>query len=162
MGEGERKRGWEKRIERKGRERRKSKSFSIYISRKGWLSISNNVIITQEIIHIIKRKRDRGGLLRVKLNMEKAYDSMEWNFFVKIIKNLGFFEQFWNLILFCLSLVTYSLLLKVLLSVILLHKKGLDNMILFLLIYLLLELKLFQNFYFRLKTLQILSILKSR
>lgn len=44
--------------------------------------------------------------------MKKAYDSMEWNFIIKIMRHLGFFKQFCNLILSCLNSITYSLLLN--------------------------------------------------
>lgn len=39
--------------------------------------ISDNVIVSHKIIHTIKGEKGKGSLLGVKLDMEKAYDSME-------------------------------------------------------------------------------------
>lgn len=44
--------------------------------------------------------------------MEKAYDSIEWNFIIKIMRHLGFSEQVYNLVLACLNSISHSLLLN--------------------------------------------------
>ena len=43
-------------------------------------AISENFIITDEIIHLMGKKKGRGGLMLLKMDMEKAYDRLEWNF----------------------------------------------------------------------------------
>ena len=40
----------------------------------------DNAIIAQEVIHTICRKRGRVGYMALKIDLEKAYDKLEWNF----------------------------------------------------------------------------------
>ena len=40
----------------------------------------DNAIIVQEIIHSMSRKRGRGGSMAIKIDLEKAYDRLEWSF----------------------------------------------------------------------------------
>jgi hypothetical protein len=40
-------------------------------------SIQDNSIMAHELFHTMKYKRGRGGLMALKLDMKKAFDSME-------------------------------------------------------------------------------------
>lgn len=40
----------------------------------------DNVIIVQEIIHTMSKKKGRGGLMVIKIDLKKAYDRLEWSF----------------------------------------------------------------------------------
>ena len=40
----------------------------------------DNVIIAQEIIHSLGKKRGRTGYMALKIDLEKAYDKLEWSF----------------------------------------------------------------------------------
>ena len=53
-------------------------------------SIHDNIILAHEVFHSMKQKRGNGGLMALKLDMEKAFDSIEWNFLLKIFSLLGF------------------------------------------------------------------------
>jgi hypothetical protein len=59
----------------------------------------------------MKQKKGNGGLMALKLDMEKAFDSMEWNFLLKILKLLGFHPIWINWISQCLSISSFSILL---------------------------------------------------
>ena len=41
---------------------------------------SNNVIIAQEIIHSLGKKKGGVGYMVLKIDLEKAYDKIEWSF----------------------------------------------------------------------------------
>ncbi|KAK5792684.1 hypothetical protein PVK06_033801 [Gossypium arboreum] len=45
----------------------------------GW-SISDNIIITQEIIHSIRSRKTGRSWMAIKLDLEKAYDRISWDF----------------------------------------------------------------------------------
>ena len=47
------------------------------------------------------------GLAAIKLDMSKAYDRVEWGFLEKIMRKLGFADQWVDLIMKCVTTVTY-------------------------------------------------------
>ena len=40
----------------------------------------DNAIVVQELIHTISKKKGQGGYMAIKVDLEKAYDKIEWNF----------------------------------------------------------------------------------
>lgn len=46
--------------------------------------IQENTIVIQEIFHHLKKKRGRNRLMPNKIDMEKAFDCMEWSFVLTI------------------------------------------------------------------------------
>ena len=48
----------------------------------------------------------------IELHMSKAYDRVEWNFLVKIMKRMGFNQQWIDRIKRCLSSVSYSFIIN--------------------------------------------------
>ena len=40
--------------------------------------IQDNTIIAQEVIHAVKNSKGKQGYMALKMDMEKAYDRMEW------------------------------------------------------------------------------------
>lgn len=61
--------------------------------------IVENTLIAQEIASIIfKKTRGKCGLMRIKLDMRKAYDMVEFNFSMKILHYKGFSKKVCNLI----------------------------------------------------------------
>lgn len=40
----------------------------------------DNMIITQEIIHTMSKKKGKIGFMAIKIDLEKAYDRLEWHF----------------------------------------------------------------------------------
>ncbi|XP_043709024.1 uncharacterized protein LOC122658177 [Telopea speciosissima] len=81
--------------------------------------ISDNVFLAHEIFHYIKRqKRDKKKLLGIKLDMKKAYDRMEWPFIKESLIRMGFCVKWVELIMKCITSVSYSLLVNGVLSAI--------------------------------------------
>lgn len=87
-----------------------SSSFQAAFVSGSW--IFGNSIITQEIIHSMKRKQGNKAWIRVKIDMNKTYYKMEWNLILQIMNRLGFSSHFCQLIHQCLSSVSYSFLLN--------------------------------------------------
>ena len=50
--------------------------------------------------------------MAVKLDMNKAYDRVEWGFIEKIMEHMSFHERWINLIMHCITTVTYSVLIN--------------------------------------------------
>ncbi|XP_043700381.1 uncharacterized protein LOC122651120 [Telopea speciosissima] len=76
-------------------------------------SISENVLIAHEAFHHLRHmKRERNYLATVKLDMQKAYDRIEWAFLSRILQKMGLCGKWVQLISQCVSTVSYSFLLN--------------------------------------------------
>jgi hypothetical protein len=71
-------------------------------------SIQDNSILAHELLHTIKSKRGRGGLMAVKIDMEKAFNRMEWSFLLAILHKLGFSDIWINWIRVCITSTSFS------------------------------------------------------
>ena len=61
-----------------------SESQSAFQSNK---AISNNILLAFELLHHMKtQKSKKADFITLKLDMSKAYDKVEWQFFIEIIK----------------------------------------------------------------------------
>ena len=75
-------------------------------------TIQDNTIMAHELYHSINSKRGRGGLMAVKIDMEKALDRMEWSFLLAILTKLGFHPTWINWIRICITSSSFSVLLN--------------------------------------------------
>lgn len=57
-----------------------------------------------EIVHSMRNKKCKVGWIGIKVNMHKAYDSVEWNVLCGILDNLGFSPWFIHLVFVFLRL----------------------------------------------------------
>lgn len=60
--------------------------------------IAKNSILAHEVGHYMKKKSGKGGFIGIKVDMAKAYDSIEWSFLINVLNSLGFNSHFCNLI----------------------------------------------------------------
>lgn len=70
--------------------------------------ITDNVLIAYECIHYLRNKRGKTGDCAIKLDMAKAYDRVEWGYLEAIMQALGFPDRWCNLIMKCVSSVSFS------------------------------------------------------
>ena len=75
--------------------------------------ITDNVLVAFELMHYVDHKRDeKDCFMVVKLDMSKAYDRVEWSFIEKVMERMGFHEKLINLIMHCITTVSYSILVN--------------------------------------------------
>ena len=73
---------------------------------------TDNVIIAQELIYSLRKRKGRTGYMVVKIDLEKAYDRLEWSFIKMVLEHFGFLENMINLIMSCVSTPTTTLLVN--------------------------------------------------
>ncbi|PKA48832.1 Putative ribonuclease H protein [Apostasia shenzhenica] len=73
--------------------------------------ISDNILLAQELFHSLNKGK-RGGNIALKLDMEKAYDRMEWSFVMQMLTKFGFSPIFRNIISNFISNSWFSLLIN--------------------------------------------------
>ncbi|XP_050242398.1 uncharacterized protein LOC126691394 [Quercus robur] len=71
---------------------------------------ADNVIIAQELIYSLGKRRGKDGYMVVKIDLEKAYDCLEWSFIRMVLIHFGFPVNIIKLILSCVSTTSTSLL----------------------------------------------------
>lgn len=67
-------------------------------------------MIAQEIIHHMNKKKGKSGYLLFKIDFEKAYDRVDWNFLRLTLSEFGFPSSIVNLNMNCTT--SSSLALK--------------------------------------------------
>lgn len=70
----------------------------------------DNVIIAQELIYSLRKRKGKTGFMVMKIDLEKAYDRLEWSFIKMVLKHFGFPESMINLIMSYVSSSTTALL----------------------------------------------------
>ncbi|KAK4274538.1 hypothetical protein QN277_017742 [Acacia crassicarpa] len=73
-------------------------------------SIHDNIVVGQEILHIMSKNRSRKGLMAVKIDLEKAYDRISWVFLKQVLLDIGLDTQFVDFLINCVSSVSYNVL----------------------------------------------------
>ena len=71
---------------------------------------ANNVIIAQEVVHRMRNKTGKKGLMAIKIDLEKAYDKLDWSFIIDSLKDVGVTNHFIELIWQCISSSSMNIL----------------------------------------------------
>ena len=72
----------------------------------------DNAVIVLELIHSISRKKGKMGYMAIKIDLEKAYDKLEWSFIRNMLLRINLPEDLIDLIISCVSSVSTSILLN--------------------------------------------------
>lgn len=68
--------------------------------------------MAHELIQTTKRKRGHEGLVRIKIDMSKVYDRLEWTFIDWVLKGNILCNQFRHLRMGYITLPTFTILLN--------------------------------------------------
>lgn len=63
-------------------------------------------------MHYQKEKEVKAYYMAVELDISKVYDRVEWKFLKKVMERMGFNEKCINLIMNCITTITYSMLIN--------------------------------------------------
>ena len=72
-------------------------------------SIHDNLLIAKEALNTFRKSKNKTGWCALKLDMEKAYDRIEWDFLWQTLKAFGFPPTWVSWIQECVSNVSYSI-----------------------------------------------------
>lgn len=73
--------------------------------------IADNILLATEIVRCYERKHNCPKCM-VKVDLRKAYDSSEWNVIETMMVELGFPKQYVEWVMKCITLVSYTMLVK--------------------------------------------------
>lgn len=74
--------------------------------------IAENTVNAQEIFHKVRKHKGKNGLMILKLDLQKAYDRLEWTFVMEAMKMWGFNEEVRKMMLNCISTINYTFLVN--------------------------------------------------
>ncbi|XP_019157963.1 PREDICTED: uncharacterized protein LOC109154684 [Ipomoea nil] len=72
-------------------------------------STLDNVVLTQEVIHNMTKAKGKKGFMVLKLDIHKAYDSLDWGFLEAVLSKFNFPSRLISLIMFSLKESTISI-----------------------------------------------------
>jgi len=70
----------------------------------------DNMIIAQEILHTMEKKKGRTGTMALKIDLKKAFDKLEWSFIHEILVHFNFSKNIIDIIMACISSTSVSIL----------------------------------------------------
>jgi hypothetical protein len=74
--------------------------------------ITDNTLMAHEIFHFFSHSHNKKGFVGIKTDMAKAYDRVEWDFLQATLTSMGFPNNIINIIMQCVTTVSFSILLN--------------------------------------------------
>ena len=71
---------------------------------------ADNIVVVQEVVHYMRRKKGKKGWMLLKLDLEKAYDRVRWDFLEDTLRAAGLSEDWVGRIMECVSGPSMSIL----------------------------------------------------
>ncbi|KAG8368848.1 hypothetical protein BUALT_Bualt15G0089400 [Buddleja alternifolia] len=66
-------------------------------------STHDNILVLQELAHTLAASHSKKGSMLIKLDLEKAYDKVRWDFLTQTLQDFHFPEKLVNLIMSCVE-----------------------------------------------------------
>ena len=70
----------------------------------------HNVLIAQELFYALDRKKGKEGYMAIRVDLEKAYDQLEWSFVNKVLHAFHFPQNIIKVIMSCVTSPRISIL----------------------------------------------------
>lgn len=64
--------------------------------------IIDNILITHEILHILMQGKSREHFMALKIDISKAYDLVEWEMIIGMMKNMGLQDKWQKWVMECM------------------------------------------------------------
>lgn len=73
-------------------------------------TIHHNIIIAQEMVHAMNKMTEKKEFMSIKIDLEKAYDRVNWNFVITCLEECWFPPELINIIKHCLCSSSFKIL----------------------------------------------------
>ncbi|XP_062007342.1 uncharacterized protein LOC133724594 [Rosa rugosa] len=74
--------------------------------------ISDNILITQEILHKCRTTKGKKGFMVWKIDLSKAYDKLRWSFIHQVLTELMIPDSLTKLIMHCITSTTFQVIVN--------------------------------------------------
>ncbi|CAL1355748.1 unnamed protein product [Linum trigynum] len=64
---------------------------------------TDNIIVLQEVLHTLRKKKGKKGGIVMKIDLEKAYDRLRWDFLRDTLKEIGLPSSWISCIMYCVE-----------------------------------------------------------
>ena len=72
--------------------------------------IIDNIMIAQEVIHSMRKKMEKKGFMAIKVDIEKAYDRLNWDFIYETLQETRLPRDTIQIIMECITSATMKVL----------------------------------------------------
>lgn len=74
--------------------------------------ITDNIALAHELIHTMKLKKTKTTYIALKIDLEKAYDKLEWNFIKNALTHINLASKMIEWIMLCIQTVSFDITLN--------------------------------------------------